>query len=130
MKTDYIYLIHKYAYNNLEEGASYQATIKYLEENAVKTDNVHVMDSIKRTFSQVFIDSNRASIGFDPNYTGKYYMLTDAYYRYLEYMELAESRKNAEEAKRHATTAIILTLVALAASILIGLVQIYFAAGV
>lgn len=124
MDKDFIRLIHEYAYEHLNDGVSYPDTVQYLRDNGVDVDDVKVKHSVQRTFSQVFVDSNRASIGFDTNFSGKdFYMLTDAYYRYLEYLELVESRKNAESAKKQSTIAICLTLLALLASIIIGILQ-------
>ena len=123
MEKDYIYLIHKLAYENLESGVSFPETLKYLEANGIKGIDGQKLESIQRTYSQVFIDSNRASIGFDPKGNSKFYMLTDSYYRHLEYLELVESRRNAEDAKRQSLIAIGLTLLALIASVIIGILE-------
>ncbi len=123
MNIDYILLIHKLAYDNLENGISYQAVIDKLKSKGLDINNQSLIASIDRTFNQVFVDSNRANVGFSKDYTGNYFMLTDAYFRYLEYVELVESRKNAESAKRQARHAIYITLFALVVSIVIGILQ-------
>lgn len=121
---DYIKLLHQYAYEHIEDGVSFPEILEYLKTQGIDVDDVHLKSSIARTFSQAFVDSNRASIGFSMTDTGKHYMLTDAYYRHLEYLELEESRKNAESAKKQSLIAIILTLFALIASTIIGILQI------
>jgi hypothetical protein len=123
MEKDYIYLIHKVGYENLELGVSFSETLEYLESNGVKIVNEQKLESIQRTYSQVFIDSKRDSIGFNPKDKTKFYMLTDSYYRHLEYLELVDARKNAEDAKRQSMIAIGLTLLALVASIIIGILE-------
>lgn len=94
MEKDYIYFLHKLAYENLELGVSFAETLEYLKANGIEIGNGQKLESIQRTYSQVFIDSNRASVGFDTKGNSKFYMLTDSYYRYLEYLELVEARKS------------------------------------
>ncbi|MCA9323490.1 hypothetical protein KC992_00110 [Candidatus Saccharibacteria bacterium] len=121
---DYIKLLHQYAFEHISEGTSFPEIISHLSSCGVKTDDVHLKQSIARAFSQTFVDSSRPVIGFNINDTGKHYMLVDAYFRYLEYLELEESRKNAESAKVISIIAIGLTLLALIASVIIGILQI------
>jgi hypothetical protein len=124
VKEDYIFLIHAYAYERLAAGASFQEVVEYLRANNVNVNDVQVIDAIRVAYSLVFVDSSRTQIMFNPDDTMKRRMQIEAYFRYLEYMELAESRQNAEEAKGHAQKAILLTLAALFVSIVIGLIQI------
>jgi len=126
MKNDFLLLMHELAYENISSGVSYNDVTIYLKKNGIKISGQQLESSIALSFSQIFIDSNRASIGLDLNNSRdvKYYMLPDAYFRYLEYLELVESRKNAFSAKRQALIAIILTFIALIASIIIGVIQI------
>lgn len=55
-----------------------------------------------------------------------YRLLPNAFYNYVDYLEIKEARKQADEAKRQANTALKLTIFAIIISILLGLGQIYF----
>ena len=55
-----------------------------------------------------------------------YRLLPTAYYNYVDYLEIKEARKQANEAKKQASLAVQLTVWAIIISVLLGLGQIYF----
>ena len=55
-----------------------------------------------------------------------YRLLPTAFYNYVDYLEIKEARKQADEAKKQASLALQLTVFAIVISVLLGLGQLFF----
>lgn len=110
MKEDFIILIHKYGYERLGKFVTRDDVWEYLKANGVDISPPEIRTAIDEVLTDSYISgySEGRSI---------YVFKSDAYYRYLEYLELVESRRSSAVATWIAVTALIV-------SIIIGMVQI------
>lgn len=108
MNKDYIILIHQYAYEHLLDGATTQEVKDFLAIKGVATNETRLANTIEDVFGQVFVHGYKPTMGYTKG-EARYYMLSEAYYRYIEYIELLEARKNSKIATWLAVIALFAT---------------------
>lgn len=109
---DYILLLHKYAYENMNEGITFKDALALLNDNGIETGGPK-FNKIKETYCML-IDNNYNMFSLlDPgeiNYEHKHFMHPEAYFRYLDYVEMTEAREGSKRATTIAIAAIIVSI--------------------
>jgi hypothetical protein len=117
-----IYLeIFKYAYENIDKGISYDSTKKHLKQLGFDPDETRTKENIM--FALIKITKNQAFYG---NGREKVLMtvMPDAFFEYLDYIELQEARRESKNARKEANRAQVTAIAALVVTIIIGIAQI------
>src|SRR6476660_5149587 len=93
---DFVILIHQFGYLHVGEQPHVTELYKFLFDRGYSKDDVLLRGEIDQIIRDCFVESSNSSLIYR----------SEAYYRYLEYIELVEVRKNNETATRNSWVAI------------------------
>ncbi len=118
MDKGYITLIHAYAADHLNEGFLFSDMLKYLRDNGINLDDKEIHTSIERTVNNdvIYGVTHRTD-------RTRQFMLPEAYYRHLDYLELKAAQENAKDARRWAIWAIVISAFLALIQVLVGVIQ-------
>jgi hypothetical protein len=124
MKKDDLYIaILKHGYDKKQEGATYKSVKEHLENLGYVFNTVDMDQLYHRLFHQVFSHPKGKELARQVNQETICYMEMDAYFNYLEYIELKEARRSSKRATWFATGAIVISIVAMGVSIYFSIKQ-------
>lgn len=104
MKEDFIILLHKYGYEHNGQPITGDELLEYLKSNGIDIDEHYMKSSVLHVISEAFTEAysrNGQTLIFK----------SEAYYRYLEYLELVAANRNSKEARWLSVIAIGITIV-------------------
>jgi hypothetical protein len=111
---DYILLIHKYGYEHIYDGVTFKDTLEYLEQHSINVKDARMLDRIKVAFSVTY-DHNPGLVPYlnegGTHYTSILTLPIESYFRYLDYIDLKETREGSAKATKIAITAIVIGIV-------------------
>lgn len=107
-RPDYIVEMHKYSYENLNKGCTLPEMVAHLKSIGLKADEPPLNNSVIQIFGQIFVDSYKATTGYTQG-DARYWMQSEAYFRYLDYIEMRDAQENAKQATKIAIWAIIIS---------------------
>ncbi|MDO6421547.1 hypothetical protein [Saccharophagus degradans] len=102
------------------DGASYDSLIEWLESEEVINDKENVELVVKNRITSIFYECFEKTTGSEHNTR---LLKPEYFYRLIEFRELEESRKASSDANRKSNIAILVSVVAIVATLIISFIQ-------